>query len=167
VNEDAMRMGIDGCSAPNYAMPLKSLATGFARAASACAGRAQGVSDRTAEAMKALGSAMVAEPFMVSGSNRSDLAYTKAGRGDWITKVGADAVQVVASISRREAFAVKIADGDKLIALHAVTVAVLDQLGWLDDAQRQQLAQWRSATIKNVAGLHVGTREPVFSMQSA
>ena len=31
---DAAGMGIDGCSAPNYAMPLCELATGFARLAS-------------------------------------------------------------------------------------------------------------------------------------
>ncbi len=117
--------------------------------------------------MKTLGSAMVAEPFMVSGSNRNDLAFMQAGRGDWITKVGADAVQVVASISRQEAFAIKIADGDKLVALHAVTVAVLDQLGWMDDAQRQALEPWRSAAIKNAAGLEVGARQPVFQMQTS
>mgnify|MGYP003349635999 CR=1 FL=1 len=34
VAPEAMKMGIDGCSAPNYAMPLSALARSFARLAS-------------------------------------------------------------------------------------------------------------------------------------
>ena len=36
---EAMKMGIDGCSAPNYAMPLANLARGYARLASGAADR--------------------------------------------------------------------------------------------------------------------------------
>jgi L-asparaginase II len=161
LGDAAMPWGTDGCSAPNYAMPLAALATGYARMAAACAGRSAGVSDTTAQAMATLGGAMAAEPYMVAGQGRNDLAFMQAGRGDWITKVGADAVQVVASISRGEAFALKIADAS-LVALHATTVAVLDQLGWLDDAQRDALQVWRSAEIRNVRGLLVGERRSVF-----
>src|SRR3569623_534731 len=34
VDESQMKMGIDGCSAPNYAIPLSALARGYARLAS-------------------------------------------------------------------------------------------------------------------------------------
>jgi L-asparaginase II len=159
-----MPWGVDGCSAPNYAMPLSALATGFARIAAACQGQAEGVSGTTAQAMQTLGRAMAAEPYMVSGTGRNDLDFMTAGKGDWITKVGADAVQVVASISRGEAIALKIADGSKE-ALYAATVEVMEQLGWLDDAQRAALAPWRIAQIRNARGLHVGDRKPVFQMQ--
>jgi L-asparaginase II len=152
-----LRLGIDGCSAPNYAMPLSALARGFARLASGAADPQFG------EAFAPLADAMTAHPELVSGTGRNDLAFMKAGRGDWVTKVGADGVQAFASKSRGQGFAVKIADGNKT-ALFAATVAVLDQLGWLDARQRDELRPWRAEAIANWRGTHVGDRKPVFRL---
>jgi L-asparaginase II len=41
---EQLKMGIDGCSAPNYAMPLLHLACGYARLASGAADSAFGAS---------------------------------------------------------------------------------------------------------------------------
>jgi L-asparaginase II len=152
------KMGMDGCSAPNYALPLASLARGYARLASGARDAEFGAS------FSALGEAMTAHPELVSGTGRNDLAYMRAGRGDWVTKIGADGVQVVGSKSRGEAVALKIMDANK-VALHAATVEVLDQLGWLDDAQRAELAPWRAREIVNAKGTVVGERRPAFRMQ--
>ena len=116
-------------------------------------------------AFHALGEAMTGHPEMVSGTGRSDLAFMRAGRGDWVTKIGADGVQVVASKSRGEALALKIMDGNKP-ALYAATVEALDQLGWLDDAQRKELEPWRARVIVNARGLQVGERRPAFRLQA-
>lgn len=151
------KMGIDGCSAPNYALPLASLARGYARLASGARDAEFGAS------FSALGEAMTAHPELVSGNGRNDLAYMRAGRGDWVTKIGADGVQVVGSRSRGEAVALKIMDANK-VALHAATVEVLDQLGWLDDAQRVELAPWRATEIVNARGVVVGERRPAFRL---
>ena len=161
VGMDAQDMprGIDGCSAPNFAMPISKLAFGYARLAS-------GTQDDTFGASFALlGEAMTAHPDMVSGTGRNDLAFMQVGRGDWVTKVGADGVQVVGSKSRGEAFALKISDGNKP-ALFAASVEILDQLGWLDDAQRATLQPWRAAEIRNARGLLVGERLPVFKLET-
>ena len=155
-----MKLGIDGCSAPNYAMPLANLARGYARLASGA---------RDAEFGKSfalLSEAMTSHPDLVSGTGRNDLAFMQIGRGDWVTKIGADGVQVVGSKSRGEALAIKIIDANKT-ALHAATVEVLDQLGWLDDAQRKALEPWRAADIVNVRGLLVGARRPAFKLRAA
>jgi L-asparaginase II len=157
LQEHQLAMGIDGCSAPNYAMPLAHLARGFARLAS-------GARDpRFGESFVQLADAMTAHPDLVSGTGRNDLAFMQAGRGDWVSKAGADGVQVVASRSRGEALALKIADGNK-VALFAATVAALDQLGWLDALQREQLRPWRSETIKSIQGAPVGERKAVFRL---
>ena len=157
LQQHQMPMGIDGCSAPNYAMPLSHLARGFARLAS-------GTRDaRFGESFAALADAMTAHPDLVSGTGRSDLAFMRAGRGDWVTKIGADGVQVVASRSRGEALALKISDGSKT-ALYTATVAALDQLGWLDDAQREALRPWRWETISSVRGAPVGERQAAFRL---
>ena len=155
-----LKMGIDGCSAPNYAMPLAHLARGYARLASGARDAEFGTS------FALLGEAMTAHPDMVSGQGRNDLAFMRAGRGDWVTKVGADGVQVVGSKSRGEALAIKLMDANKP-ALFAATVEALDQLGWLDDAQRAELAPWRAQRIVNARGLLVGQRLPAFRLQTA
>jgi L-asparaginase II len=158
MDEMQMPVGTDGCSAPNYAMPLSKLAYGYARLASGARDAQFGAS------FEKLSSAMRAHPDLVSGTGRNDEALMRVGRGDWVTKVGADGVQVVSSVSRGEAFALKIIDANKQ-ALYAATIEVLEQLGWLDDAQREALEPWRARKIINARGLMVGERKAVFTLQ--
>jgi L-asparaginase II len=160
MNGDDFKMGIDGCSAPNYAMPLVNLARGYARLASGARDGELG------QSFALLSEAMTDHPDLVSGTRRNDLAFMRAGRGDWVAKVGADGVQVVGSKSRGEALAIKIIDANKP-ALFAATVEVLDQLGWLDEAQRDELKPWRAQAIINARGLQVGERRAAFTLQGA
>jgi len=158
MNADDLKLGIDGCSAPNYAMPLSKLAFSYARLASGARDSEFGAS------FALLSEAMTTHPELVSGSGRSDLAFMRAGRGDWVSKVGADGVQALGSKSRGEAFAIKVIDGSKP-ALFAATVEVLEQLGWLDEAQREELRPWRAEAIINARGLQVGARQAAFRLQ--
>ena len=160
MDAEDFQMGLDGCSAPNYAMPLSKLAFGYARLASGARDAEFG------QSFALLSEAMTSHPEMVSGTGRNDLAFMQAGRGDWVSKVGADGVQVLGSKSRGEAFAIKIIDGNKP-ALFAASVEVLDQLGWLDAAQRTALAPWRASILRNARQLSVGERRPVFKLQRA
>ncbi|MBS7806735.1 asparaginase [Variovorax sp. PCZ-1] len=149
--------GTDGCSAPNYAMPLHNLAYGFARLASGEADSELG------ESFSILRDAFVAHPEMISGTARNDLAFTQAGRGDWITKIGADGVQVIASISRREAIAIKMISGN-MPALYAAAVIAMDQVGWLDAQQREALKAWAPQPLLNVRGIQTGEIRAVFTL---
>lgn len=154
VAERDLIAGIDGCSAPNYAVPLDRLAYAFARLA---AGRDDA---RYGAAPTVLATAMTAHPEMVSGEHRNDLALMRAGRGDWVTKVGAEGVQAVGIRSRGWGVALKVADGNAR-GLHPATIAALDQLGLLDPEQRLELAAWRAPEIRNYRGLVTGRVEPV------
>lgn len=152
--------GIDGCSAPNYAMALSKLAHLYARLG-------QGSADaRLGAVMGDLFDAMTGHPDMVSGHSRTDLAYMGAGDGDWVSKVGADAVQAIGIRSAGIGIAVKIADGATR-ALHTATVSVLDQLGLLDARKRAILEPYRQPVIRNVRDTVVGDIRPVFRLQSA
>lgn len=64
-----MKLGVDGCSAPNYAMPLSHLARGYARLASGLADSEFGAS------FAQLSAAMTTHPDMVSGTGRNDKAF--------------------------------------------------------------------------------------------
>jgi len=138
---------------------LSKLAYSYARLASGARDAEFGAS------FAALSEAMTSHPDMVSGTGRNDLDFMRAGRGDWVSKVGADGVQVIGSKSRGDAFAIKIIDGNKP-ALFAASVETMDQLGWLDDAQRAMLQPWRAQDIINARGLKVGQRLPVFTLQT-
>jgi L-asparaginase II len=157
VGERDLVAGIDGCSAPNYAVPLDRLALAFARLAA-------GQDDvRYGTAPTMLAAAMTAHPEMVSGERRNDLALMRAGRGDWVTKVGAEGVQAIGIRSNGWGVAIKVADGNAR-GLHPATLSVLDQLGLLDAAQRTELAPWRSPQIRNYRGLVTGRVEPTVAL---
>lgn len=158
MNERDLALGIDGCSAPNYAAPLSRLALGFARLASGDADSRFGAS------FARLGQAMSQHPDLVSGTGRNDEAFMRIGAGDWVSKVGADGVQAMASRSRGEAFALKIIDGSKP-ALFAASVETMAQLGWLTSAQEEALAPWRAESIVSVRGAPVGARRTVFQLE--
>lgn len=155
---ESMPMGLDGCSAPNYALPLSRLAHLYARLA-------QGAADPHMGApMGDLFDAMTGRPDLVSGQARCDLAYMQAGGGDWVSKVGADAVQTIGIRSAGLGIAIKLADGATR-SLHTATYAVLDQLGLLDAGRRAALEPYRAPALLNVRAAVVGQIRPVFALQ--
>jgi L-asparaginase II len=158
--ETALVSGIDGCSAPNYAVPLARLALGFARLA------ADRQDANYGNAPAVLADAMVAHPEMVSGDHRNDLALMRAGRGDWVTKIGAEGVQAIGVRSKGIGIAIKVVDGGKR-GLHPATVATLDQLNLLDDAQRSELSEWREPLVRNYRGIVTGRVRPVVVLDKA
>lgn len=157
---DQLVRGIDGCSAPNYAVPLTALAHAFAKLTLTQDDPVYG------KAPQRIARAMSRHPDLVSGQGRNDLALMTAGRGDWVSKVGADGVQAIASFSRGVAIAAKCSDGN-LTPLMVAVVDALDQLGWTDVESRAALAALLPAAMKNAAGIEVGEMRSVLRLQSA
>jgi L-asparaginase II len=154
VPERGMVTGVDGCSAPNYALPLSRLAAAFARLATATDDPDYGAAPRM------LADAMTAHPEMVSGEHGMDLALMTAGKGDWVTKVGAEGVQAIGVRSRGLGIAVKVADGNAR-GRGPATIAVLEQLGLLDDDARRSLRHLARPALHNLRGLRTGEAEAV------
>ena len=148
----SIESGIDGCSAPNYALPLATLAHFYARLAAG-----QG------PALAALRYAMLRHPDLVSGTARFDLALAQTGGGDWIGKSGADGVQAIGVRSRSLGIAVRISDGNAR-ALHTVTAEVLFQLGLLPRPAESPVAHMFRPPLGNYRGLEVGRLEPLFTL---
>jgi L-asparaginase II len=159
VAERDLVAGVDGCSAPNYAVPLSRLAYAYARLAGEREDARYGMAPAT------LSQAMREHPEMVSGEKRNDLTLMHAGRGAWVTKVGAEGVQALGIRGRDWGVAIKVVDGNAR-GLHPATVAVLDQLGLLDEAQRAELSAWREPTIRNYRGIATGKVSPVVDLQA-
>jgi L-asparaginase II len=157
VPPDQLVRGIDGCSAPNFAVPLLALAHGFARLTLTEPDPVYG------DAPLRIARAMSRHPELVSGRGRNDLALMRAGRGDWVSKVGADGVQALASFSRGIGIAAKVSDG-QLTPLMVAFVSALEQLGWLDDESRAALASLIPPPLKNAAGIEVGEMRAVLKL---
>ena len=158
IDAAAMPTGLDGCSAPNYALPLARLAHLYARLA-------QGANDpRLGAPLGDLFGAMTGHPDLVSGEARCDLAYMTAGGGDWVSKVGADAVQTIGIRSAGIGIAIKVADGATR-SLQTATFSVLDQLGLLDGRRRALLDAYRAPELHNARGAVVGQVRPVFTLR--
>ena len=149
---DRIESGIDGCSAPNYALPLARLAHFYAQLAAG-----------EGAALSALRYAMLRHPDLVSGTARFDLALAQAGGGDWIAKGGADGVQALGIASRGLGIVVRIADGSPP-AVRAVTVEVLFQLGLMGKPTQGLLARSFRPALTNIRGLTVGSLQPLFDL---
>jgi L-asparaginase II len=76
--------GTDGCSIPTYAVPLKSLALGFARMATG-----NGFGPERAKAAARLFDACMKEPFFVAGTGRACTKLMQAAPGRIFVKTGA------------------------------------------------------------------------------
>jgi len=160
IAQDDLKSGIDGCSAPNHAMPLSRLAFAYARLAQGANAPVFG------DALATLFGAMTAHPELVSGTGRSDLAFMQTAPGDWVAKVGAEGVQVIGIRSAGLGIAAKVADGDAR-ALYPATVSVLQQLGLLPAVENTPLASWLRPQLRNYAGLQVGEVRPTVALTRA
>lgn len=145
-------MGIDGCNAPNFALPLRRIAQAYWRIA---------CDDDPAQ--RALFYAMTRHPDLVSGTARTDLALMQTGRGDWVSKIGADGLQALGVRSRGLGIVVRIAGGDTN-ALHVATVEVLHQIGLLDTPDASALGPHFRPVIRNARGAETGRFVPLFRL---
>jgi L-asparaginase II len=169
--------GVDGCSAPNFAMPLFNAALGMARL---CDPR--DLPEVRAAACKKITDAMTSHPEMVSNFGEFDCELMRVGEGKIVTKRGAEGFQIVGILpgvigDRGVGIAFKVTDGDAgrmNDALHwsprvrpAVTLEILKQLGALNEAQLGTLAKFGpEKVLKNYAGIGTGRSKPVFELKT-
>ncbi|WP_435257504.1 asparaginase [Thioclava sp. FR2] len=141
--------GIDGCSAPNFAMSL----SGLARAMQAFSA-ATGAGDGRDRAMHRLTRAMADYPEMVAGEGRACTELMRAMDHKVAIKTGAEAVFVAIVPEKKLGIALKIADGSGRASEAAIT-AILADLGVLDP--KHPMAQKRlPAEQLNRRGLRTG-----------
>ncbi len=103
LDEDEVLLSGDNCGVPAFALPLRSLATGFARISTG-----EGLSDELADAALRIRDAMRAHPFLVAGTGRLDTELMEATA--LLAKSGAEAVFAVGS-PEGWGMALKVSDG--------------------------------------------------------
>lgn len=152
-------IGIDGCSAPNFALPLSRWAYAMARVATG-----QGLGGMRARAAQRLAGAMGAYPELMSGTGRACAQFIRACEGRAIVKTGAEGVFVAMLPGRGLGVALKVDDGATRAA-ETLMAAFLTMLGAMDATHPVAQAHM-AAPVKNWEGLTVGFRRPVDGLLS-
>jgi len=151
---DVSHCATDGCSIPTYAVPLKSFALGFARMATG-----RGFSPLRAKAAKRLLSACMAEPFLVAGTGKADVALMQAAPGRIFVKTGAEGVYCAAVPELGLGIALKCDDGAGRAA-EVMIAAVLAKLLSDDQALAARLIEQANPPVQSRIGAKVGSLRP-------
>ncbi len=176
-----VHLGVDGCSAPNFAVPLRSAALGFARLCDPSALPAQ-----RAAACRKIVPAMIANPDMVGGPDSFDTDLMRALHGKVVSKGGAEGYQAmgvmpgaIAPGSPALGITFKVSDGDLGSHTHGrgssrgaarplVALEILRQLGVLTPEEAATMAGYGPTfEIENFRHIHVGQGYPAFSLERA
>ncbi len=149
-------IGVDGCGAPVHGLPLRGMATLFARLSGP-----ERLGRLTEHAATAVG-AMRAEPYLVAGRGRSDTRIMEAVPGV-ICKVGAEGLHCAAVLGQGIGVAVRIDDGGDRGAAPAL-VKSLELLGVLDASQLEKLGSVATPAVLG-GGRPVGALEAGFRLR--
>ena len=144
--------GIDGCSAPNFAVSLHGFGRALAKFAAASDDTVRG------RAMKRLRNAMVKHPDLVAGEGRACTELMRAMDGKVALKTGAEAVFSAILPEQRLSVALKIEDG-MTRASECAIAAILIKLGALDPNHPATLKRW-NAPISNRRGIDAAYIRP-------
>ncbi len=142
LNEPEIGVGVDGCSAPVFYLPIQNMARMYAKLAEGKINFSRKVFDL-----------MSANPEMIGGTDRFDTEIMRVMSGRMISKVGAEGIRCL-GVRGKQPFgiALKIEDGNKR-ASDAVLLEVLAQLDLISEPELDALSDYRQPTIINWAGI--------------
>ena len=164
----ALVVGTDGCSAPNFAPPLYHAAWAWARLVDP-----RGLDPDLQQAAKQVVRAMVRYPFLVAGPGRFDTLVMEAMAGRVVAKGGAEGYQalgippgVLGPVG--VGIVLKVADGDRRRRVAgALALHILQELGLYQPEAHPDLAQAFGPRLPvfNVRGdVQVGEGYPLWSV---
>lgn len=136
-----IKIGIDGCAAPNFALPVAAMARSFARLVYP----PKNFDSEMREACRRIVAAMMTYPEMIGGSERLDTMIMRKLRGKIISKVGAEGVYTAGVLPSPQwkkglGIAFKIEDGEDKRARPVVAIELLRQLGITDAGDFPELS---------------------------
>lgn len=159
VPNESLILGIDGCSAPVYAMPLDSFAYAVARLCDPV-----GLSDARQDGCRTITKAMMSYPIMVAGPKGMDTVLMQTLPGKVVVKGGAEGYQMIGVMpdvlypgSKGIGIAFKFSDGDPTRrATYRLTVELLTALGFEEAMSSEMFADFNVPILRNWRGLEIG-----------
>lgn len=144
--EDKLVLGVDGCSAPVYAMPAYNMALAYKNLAAPRA-----FSTARQAACKVVVEAMAKHPFMVAGNTRYDTVMMEHCGHEVVGKVGAEGIFGLSFYNTKKlGVCIKIDDG-KMQPQYAVAQKVVNASGLFAEKQLEPLQQFVKDDVTNHA----------------
>jgi len=156
-------IGVDGCSAPVFAVPLVNAAIAYKKLC-----QPDNLPPERADACRTITSSMAAHPDMVAGPARFDTDVMRIVGEKVVTKNGAEGYQGIGilpggskSFNGSIGIASKISDGDQsLRAGPIVCLTILDKLQVLSDQELAELKDYFTRPLVNYQGAEIGKIRP-------
>jgi L-asparaginase II len=152
VAEQELHRGTDGCSAPNYAMPLRNMALGFRNLVAPAF-----PDEKLNAACRKVVTSVTTHPFMVAGTGRYCTDLMIAAQGRVIAKLGADGVYCLGLPEEGMGIAIKLDDG-ATGPQYNVAQSLLEALEALPKGAKAMLEEYRDTPILNCKNLVTGYR---------
>ncbi|MEQ1605872.1 MAG: asparaginase [Pyrinomonadaceae bacterium] len=153
IAENEIALGVDGCAAPNFAVPVAAMAKSFANLVFPL-----NFHPAVQEAASRITHAMMRHPELIGGTDRLDTMLMQAAPGQIISKVGADGVWLCGVLPSDKypsglGIALKVEDGDDHRGRPVIAVEILKQLYILVETALPDLSPM---PVKNRRGDVVG-----------
>ena len=156
--DSVLPWGVDGCAAPNFALPLRAFTLALAKFASP-----KDLPAPRAQAMKRIVDAMMAHPELVAGTGRVCTTLMRAWPARVAAKTGAEGVFAAIIPEYGLGVALKIDDG----AGRAADTAIAAVLERLIPSNETSIAQIIHAPVLNTRDAVTGERRPAAALAEA
>ncbi len=161
---DEIKIGVDGCAAPNFAVSVKAMARSFAKLINP----PESFDENLKNACRKIVSAKINYPELVGGDERLDTILMQTAKGKIISKIGAEGVWLCGVLPNEKwksglGIALKIEDGDDKRARAVISIEVLRQLGIFSAETLENLSP---LPVKNRRGDLVGKVEAKFDFNA-
>jgi len=157
IPQNEIKIGIDGCSAPNFAVPLTAMAKAFSRLTNP----SSDLDSKIQEACRRITKAKMSHPEFVGGSVRLDSKVMRVLPGVLACKVGAEGVWSVGVFPSDRwpkglGIALKIDDGNDHRARPAVGIELLRRLDLMTPDAEKVLGEYSPQQLINRKDINVG-----------
>lgn len=157
IPQSEIGIAIDGCAAPNFAIPVSAMAASYARLVFP----PKEFRPELQEVCRRIVAAMMNHPEMVGGSGRLDTLIMQAAKGRIVSKIGADGIYCAGILPSERwrsglGIAFKVEDGDDKRARPAIAIEVLRQLGAIDENGEELIGGLSPLPVLNRKGDEVG-----------
>ncbi len=148
--ETTLQSGIDGCSAPIFAMPVKNQAIAYRNLAAP-----DSFDPAVQEACARIRRAVSQYPLMIAGNKRYCTDLMRVAGNKIVGKTGADGVYCIGIPDKGLGIAIKIDDG-KMGPQYHVAQQLLHNSGVLSETEATELEAYLRTEQKNFAGRTTG-----------
>ncbi len=142
---------IDGCSAPQYAFPLKNLALSMQKISNF-----ESLEAKLSFSLKKIISSISKNPFYIGGTGRLDSQIIRITKGRIFCKIGAEGVFMFSDFEKKYGGIIKVKDGNQR-ALPVVVIKLLNKIKSINKKEHYQLAFLQKNIVLNHKNIKVGT----------